>query len=125
MKKIFAVAALLILTGSTFAQTKWAAEDMGKLIQAPMDSVRMCLKGAYHEVNQFKDDVYYIYSRRDKKNVPVIFRCGEGRDSVTRVWSVEFPSPVKSKGYKTASLREAFWFEHWKQELKKQYYGTE
>ena len=30
MKKIFAVAALLILTGSTFAQTKWAAEDMGK-----------------------------------------------------------------------------------------------
>ena len=57
MKKIFAVAALLILTGSTFAQTKWAAEDMGKLIQAPMDSVRMCLKGAYHEVNQFKDDV--------------------------------------------------------------------
>lgn len=88
MKKIFAVAALLILTGSTFAQTKW-------------------------------DDVYYIYSRRDKKNVPVIFRCGEGRDSVTRVWSVEFPSPVKSKGYKTASLREAFWFEYWKQELKK------
>lgn len=70
---------------------------MGKLIQTPMDSVRMCLKGAYHEVNQFKDDVYYIYSRRDKKNVPVIFRCGEGRDSVTRVWSVEFPSPVKSK----------------------------
>ena len=119
MKKIFAVAALLILTGSTFAQTKWAAEDMGKCIQAPMDSVRMCLKGAYHEVNQFKDDVYYIYSRRDKKNVPVIFRCGEGRDSVTRVWSVEFPSPVKSKGYKTANLREAFWFEHWKQELKK------
>lgn len=112
MKKIFAVAALLILTGSMFAQTKWAAEDMGKLIQAPMDSVRMCLKGAYH-------DVYYIYSRRDKKNVPVIFRCGEGRDSVTRVWSVEFPSPVKSKGYKTASLREAFWFEYWKQELKK------
>jgi nucleoside recognition membrane protein YjiH len=55
MKKIFAVAALLILTGSTFAQTKWAAEDMGKLIQAPMDSVRMCLKGAYHEVNQFKE----------------------------------------------------------------------
>ena len=116
MKKIFAVAALLILTGSMFAQTKWAAEDMGKLIQAPMDSVR---KGAYHEVNQFKDDVYYIYSRRDKKNVPVIFRCGEGRDSVTRVWSVEFPSPVKSKGSKTASLREAFWFEYWKQELKK------
>ena len=97
MKKIFAVAALLILTGSMFAQTK----------------------GAYHEVNQFKDDVYYIYSRRDKKNVPVIFRCGEGRDSVTRVWSVEFPSPVKSKGYKTASLREAFWFEYWKQALKK------
>lgn len=78
MKKIFAVAALLILTGSTFA-----------------------------------------HSRRDKKNVPVIFRCGEGRDSVTRVWSVEFPSPVKSKGYKTANLREAFWFEYWKQELKK------
>ena len=75
MKKIFAVAALLILTGSMFAQTKWAAEDMGKLIQAPMDSVRMCLKGAYHEVNQFKDDVYYIYSRRDKKNVPVIFNA--------------------------------------------------
>ena len=70
-------------------------------------------------MNEFKDDVYYIYSRRDKKNVPVIFRCGEGRDSITRVWSVEFPSPVKSKGYKTANLREAFWFEYWKQELKK------
>jgi hypothetical protein len=74
MKKIFAVAALLILTGSTFAQTKWAAEDMGKLIQAPMDSVRMCLKGAYHEVNQFKDDVYYIYSRRDKKKCSCDFQ---------------------------------------------------
>lgn len=119
MRKIFAVAALLILTGSMFAQTKWAAEDMGKFMYAPMDSVRMCLEGAYHEVNEFKDDVYYIYSHRDKKNVPVIFRCGEGRDSITRVWSVEFPSPVKRKGYKTANLREAFWFEYWKQELKK------
>ena len=34
MRKIFAVAALLILTGSMFAQTKWAAEDMGKLMYA-------------------------------------------------------------------------------------------
>mgnify|MGYP000452999430 CR=1 FL=1 len=70
---------------------------MGKLIQAPMDSVRMCLKGAYHEVNQFKDDVYYIYSRRDKKNVPVIFRCGEGRDSVTRVMVCGISIPCKEQ----------------------------
>lgn len=78
-----------------------------------MDSVRMVLKGAHHEVTEYNFDVYYIYSRREKKNIPVLFKCGEGRDGVNRVWGIEFPSN-KNKGSKTVNIRTAFWVEHWK-----------
>lgn len=92
------------------------ADEVGSfLMRKTKQEVAEYLKGAEHRTVEYSSsDIYYIYSERDKQNIPLKFdyiRYEEG-DSL-RVYHVEYISR-KSKHYKPADLKTAFWLEYLK-----------
>lgn len=94
-----------------------AEESSIYMMRQTKEQVRNYMKGAVHEKVDSLSDVFYIYSQRDGKNIPVKFFYADFYgDGKPRVYKVEFISR-KSK-YKTADLRTAFWIEYIKDVLK-------
>lgn len=88
-----------------------AEEFAQKAIGIPEDSLSVLLKGAKHVKGKYgMTDIYYIYSKREKKNIPLEFWY-RGDEDKSRVWKVEFISR-ESHYYKTNDLRTAFWIEY-------------
>lgn len=130
MRKGILLLALMLATVSLFGQDtipakpkvdrdsviRLSAESVcSKLIGTTKDSLAMYMKGTQHtDTGSDYSDIYYIYATREGKNIPVQFYYMEHpdrKDGKLRVWKAEFVSR-KSKHYKTANLKLAFWIEY-------------
>ena len=111
---------MLLLSFGAFAQNviKVDAEDCAfYMMRQTKEKVHNYMRGAVHEEVDSLSDIYYIYSQREGKNIPVQFFYSDFRgDGKLRVYKAEFISR-KSK-YKTADLKTAFWIEYIKDALK-------
>lgn len=88
-----------------------AEEFASKALGLSKDSLSVLLQGAkYIEGEYGVTDIYYIYSKEEKKNIPVEFSYIE-KDERLYVWSITFVSR-ESHYYKPADLRTAFWIEY-------------
>lgn len=94
------------------------------VISMSQDSVRAKLKHLKHE---FYDDydIFYVYSKSDKKKVPMGFKYSEASDKKKRVSALELLSPSSSDPYQGWGLSPSekvwlkFWEIHIKNELEK------
>ena len=119
MKKILVIAMLFFSFG-TYAQKTVkinAEESAAYMMRLPKEKVRDYMRGAVHEEVDSLSDIFYIYSQREGKNIPVQFFYADFKgDGKLRVYRAKFISR-KSK-YKTADLKTAFWIEYVKDALK-------
>lgn len=113
MRKVFTIAMLLLAFG-VYAQDTIrvdAESSVAYMMRQTKEKVHEYMRGAIHEEVDSLSDIYYIYSRRENKNIPVQFYYVDFRgDGKLRVWKAEFISR-KSK-YKTVDLKTAFWIEY-------------
>lgn len=121
MKKILFAAIMLLTIVGAYAQDTIrldADRCIPYMMRKTKTELQQYMKGAVHEEVDSLSDIYYIYSAREQKNIPIQFFYSEiFDDGKLRVWKIEFISR-KSK-YRTADLRTAFWIEYLKDELKK------
>ncbi len=99
------------ISNDTVSKKRVDAEEFARMaIGIAEDSLSMLLKGAKHEKGKYGiTDIYYIYSKREKKNIPLEFWY-QGDEEKSRVWKVEFISRGTDY-YKTSDLQTAFWIE--------------
>jgi hypothetical protein len=85
-----------------------------RLIGTTKDSLALYMKGTKRvDTGSECSEIYYIYSSRENKNIPVEFFYMEDyrlKDGKLRMWKAEFVSR-KSPYYKTSDLKTAFWIE--------------
>lgn len=85
---------------------------VSKMLRMTKDEVHKYLNGATRIcTDSIYSDIYFVYSSREKKNIPIEFFYGKYFDDEYRVYKVEFVSR-KSKYYKPTDLRAAFWIEY-------------
>lgn len=90
-----------------------AEQACSEMMRRSKEELQSYMRGTKHIcVDSIYSDIYYIYSRREKKNIPVQFYYMEYPDSVLRVYKVEFVS--RKSDYPTSDLRTAFWIEYLK-----------
>lgn len=126
MKRIIILIALAMLTIGAYAQTDTTkvkmpevqidtldAEDVARmLIGETRDSIRVLMQNAPKGYpDAINVDVYYVYSRREKKNIPLKFKFAPYKDSHLRLYSVDFISRMGENSYGTNDLQTAFWVE--------------
>ena len=89
------------------------AEDVARmLIGETRDSIRVLMQNAPKgNPNAINVDVYYVYSRREKKNIPLKFKFAPYKDSHLRLYGVDFISRMGGNSYGTNDLQTAFWVE--------------
>ena len=89
------------------------AEDVARmLIVETRDSIRVLMqKAPKGNPDAINVDVYYIYSRREKQNIPLKFKFARYKDSYMRLYGVEFMSRTNTNSYGTNDLQTAFWVE--------------
>lgn len=90
------------------------AEDVASmLLGETRDSVRTFLKGVpYKQGPRPNEDIFYVYSRREKANIPLKFKYHNRTDTLYRLGSVEFMSRIGTNSYGTNDLQTAFWIEY-------------
>lgn len=89
------------------------AEDVARmLIGETRDSIRVLMQNAPKgNPDAINVDVYYVYSRREKKNIPLKFKFAPYKDSHLRLYGVDFISRMGGNSYGTNDLQTAFWVE--------------
>ena len=96
-----------------------AEQSCTAMLRKTKQQLFLMMDGADHIcTDSIYSDIYFVYSEREKRNIPVQFFYAQYLDDEYRVYKVEFVSR-KSKHYRTSDLRTAFWIEYIRNPRKK------